>query len=70
MSPAAFNSLKIAVPIIQVANCGIYLIGGFTIEIYTIFKPHFKVFLNKFLKNEKVDLVVQKPSNLCILSKF
>jgi hypothetical protein len=46
------------------------IIGGFTIETYTIFKPYLKVFLNKFLKNEKVDLVVQKPSNQCILSKF
>jgi hypothetical protein len=45
-------------------------IGGLTIEIYTIFKAHFKVFLNNFLKNEKGILIVQEPSNLCIWSKF
>ena len=36
-------------------------IGGFTIGIYKIFKAHFKVFIGKFLKNEKAVLIVQKP---------
>jgi hypothetical protein len=50
-------------------NLGIE-IGGFTIGIYKIFEAHFKVFMDKFLENEQAVLVVQKPPNLFILSKF
>jgi hypothetical protein len=38
--------------------------------IYNIYKVHFKVFIDNFLKNEKDVLIVQKPQNLFIWSKY